>query len=213
MTIMGEGSAAADPKIEQTEQPVVQSEAPIEEKKPENIFSENNLSAESVLQSENAEKEKMLTITSEEKVAFIDSVVTNERFTKDYSLFGGKITLTVRSLTTEEVNALSDYILRNGSSDTQGLLSGKYRKYLAAAQIAVYNGTHMNPLEQPLFTTLEKNGKTAVPPGWIERSAYWDNLPAGLFESIMACIKDFDERYSLLCRKAEDANFWNPDTL
>ena len=70
----------------------------------------------------------------------------------------------------------------------------------------------MPPLEAPLFETIEKDGKTVQQPGWLARSAYWDDMAVGLFETVMDRIKEFDALYSALCKKAEDVNFWNPDT-
>lgn len=153
-----------------------------------------------------------ITITAEDKAAFVDSVVGNTRFTKEYSLFGGKIKLTVRSLTVDEVNAIAVWIAKAGTRDPAGMMAGRYRKYLAAAQVARYNGTDMPPLEEPLFERLESDGKTVTPPGWTERGTYWDVVGVGAFNAVMSCLSDFDERYSTLCREADNSNFWNPDT-
>lgn len=181
-----------------------------------NIFAEANLKEKSEVEAEKEEQKDgsatVLTIMPEDKLAFIDSVVQNKRFTKDYAIFGGKVKLTLRSLTTDEVNALSCWILKQGSSDSAGLLSGRYRKYLAAAQVAELNGTRMNPLEDPLFETVGNDGKSVDGPGWLSRAAYWDGMADGLFTAVLSCIKDFDALYAALCKKAFDANFWNPDT-
>lgn len=213
MTIMGQDDQATKSDEMQKDDAGSAShdaEAPKESAKsdePEkvNIFSESNLKDKSELSNER-------TVIPEDKIAFVDSVVQNKRFMKSYSLFGGKVSLTVRSLTSDEVNAMSAWILKQGSSDSAGLLSGRYRKYLAAAQVEELNGVRMNPLEEPLFETLGKDGKSVECPGWISRSSYWDGMSGGLFDAVMACIKDFDELYSLLCKKAQDSNFWNPDT-
>lgn len=151
-------------------------------------------------------------LTPEDKAAFVDAIVNNERFTRNYSLFGGKVTLTVRSLTSDEVNALAAWTVKQGTRDPDGLSSGRYRKYLAAAQVAMLNGVEMSPLESPLFEHLGGDGKTVEPPGWVNRCAFWDEMSHGLFSAVMGCLADFDLRYSALCRKAEDANFWNPGT-
>ena len=204
----------AEKSVEKTaEASAAQSTAPQQEQPPkkENIFSDANLPKnEEITLSDTAEQP--VTITSADKVSFVDSVVSNTRFTKSYVLFGGNVTLTLRSLTTDEVNALSAWIIKRGAADSSGLLSGRYRKYLAAAQVARLNDTDMPPLEAPLFETLEKDGKTVRQPGWLARSAYWDDMAVGLFETVMARIKEFDALYSALCKKASDVNFWNPDT-
>ena len=212
-----EAAQSAPPSEKSVEKPAeasaVQFTAPQQEQPPkkENIFSDANLPKnEEITLGDTAEQP--VTITSADKVSFVDSVVANTRFTKSYVLFGGKVTLTLRSLTTDEVNALSAWIIKRGAADSSGLLSGRYRKYLAAAQVARLNDTDMPPLEAPLFETIEKDGKTVQQPGWLARSAYWDDMAVGLFETVMARIKEFDALYSALCKKAEDVNFWNPDT-
>lgn len=186
-----------------------------EKKEPENVFSEENLKKSSEIPdtaSSDQSEGKTTTLTSSDKVAFLDSVVNNSRFTRKYSLFGGKLTFTLRSLTNDEVNALSAWMLKSGSNDSTGIVSGRYRKYLVAAQVEMFNGTQMPPLEEPLFETLDADGKTTVKPGWISRSTFWDDLPVGVFTAIMNSITDFDARYSMLCAKADDSNFWLPDT-
>jgi hypothetical protein len=115
-------------------------------------------------------------------------------------------------MTVDEVNALASWTAKRGTEDPAGLMSGRYRKYLAAAQVAMYNGVDMPPLEQPLFSSLGSDGKTVKEPGWIKRSEYWDEMGVGAFNLIMSCISDFDIRYATLCEEAENANFWNPDT-
>lgn len=222
MTIMGNEPETAKPVEEakthegQTAEPTGKEDV---KKKDKGIFSDSNLPNDSKVDTGKVEDEvslrpkaKTVTITHDEKVAFIDSVVNNTRFEKEYSLFGGKITFTVRSITVDEMNALASWTASKGSADPAGLMSGRYRKYLAAAQIARYNGVDMPPLEEPLFPTLGNDGKTVNDPGWIKRCEYWDGIGAGVFTAIMACLSDFDMRYSTLCREAENANFWIPDT-
>lgn len=180
-----------------------------------NIFSESNISKDEVVGNPDGEsdagRDAALTITSKDKVAFIDSIVSNSRFTKDYSLFGGKFKLTLRSLTTDEVNAMSYWAASEGAADVTGIMTGRYRKHLATAQVERMNGVQMPALEEPLFVTIGTDGKK-IPPKWVSRSSYWDNVPSGLFDAIIRTIKEFDGLYSTLCGKAEDSNFWDPDT-
>lgn len=204
-----EPASAAEEPAEKEKQP--------EEKK--NDFADGNLMESVNVDAGEKPKEmdlgsmnRQITITPDDKVAFMDAVVNNSRFTKEYSLFGGKIKFTVRSLTSDETNAIATWIAKCGTRDSAGLLAGRYRKYLMAAQIAKYNGVDMPPLDTPLFETLDKDGKTVKEPGWTNRGAFWDGMGAGPFQAIMGCLADFDLIYSTLCRKAEDANFWNPDT-
>jgi len=155
---------------------------------------------------------KDVVITVEDKVAFIDSVVNNTRFERDYSLFGGKLKVTIRSVTADETNALAAWAFKNALSDPTWHMSGRGRKNLLAAQVARFNGIEIPPLKEPLFATLQDDGKTVKDPGWVESASFWDDKSAAVVDSVMRCIADFDLRYSTLCKKAEDENFWAPDT-
>lgn len=189
----------------------------------ENAFSDKNVSTTSeipanevssgnMLGLSSSKRDKPLVITSRDKLAFLDSVVNNTRFTKDYSIFGGKVRFTVRSLTAEEVQALYAWILKMGTSDPTGQIAGRYRKHALAAQIAKFNDTEMLPLCAPLFTVIGKDGKIEKEPGWVDQGSFWDDKPSGVLQAIFSCLKDFDDIYATLCTKAEDTNFWNPDT-
>lgn len=227
MTIMGNEPEKAEnaEKVEQAPEPAAAETSNHEVKEKdgkEGIFSDSNLPKDSEVDTGVPKEEKdevalepqtkTITITPAEKAAFIDAVVANTRFTKEYSLFGGKVKLTLRSMTVDEVNALATWTAKQGTTDPAGLMAGRYRKYLAAAQIARYNGVDMPPLEQPLFETLESDGKTVKEPGWLKRSDYWDGISIGAFNAIMACMSDFDLRYATLCKEADNSNFWDPDT-
>lgn len=155
---------------------------------------------------------KDVVITAEDKAAFIDSVVKNTRFERDYRLFGGKLTVTIRSVTADETNALAAWAFKKAVDDPTWHMSGRGRKHLLSAQVAKFNGMEIPPLRQPLFSTLEGDGKTVKEPGWVEGSSFWDDKSAAVVDAVMRCISDFDIRYSTLCKKAEDENFWAPDT-
>ena len=226
MTIMKEGEASVEvdgASIKNDVKDVAggKPDKPSERKEEDGgIFSRENISSDSDVDVEDSgvedvtltSEKKKITVTADDKTAFINSVVSNSRFIKNYSLFGGKVDFTARSLTVDEVNALAAWMAKVGSNDPAGVIAGKYRKYLAAAQIGRYNGVDMPPLEDPLFETLGSDGKSTVQPGWVNRASFWDGMNSGVFDSVMRCLKDFDARYSILCDEAENANFWNPDT-
>jgi len=187
----------------------------------DSMFSGKNISEDSQVEAGQAVPKKDLdlgkmqrniTITAADKKRFVDAVVANSRYTRDYALFGGRVTLTVRSLTADESSALATWTAKMGTSDSAGMFAGRYRKYLMAAQLSRLDGVDMPPLETPLFETLAEDGKTVVPPGWVKRCDYFDSMGIGKFNAIMGCLADFDLIYSTLCQNAEDANFWNPDT-
>ena len=180
-----------------------------------NVSSDTNVPAEEVAMGgalSIGAKPKDIVITVDDKVAFIDSVVNNTRFERDYSLFGGKLKFTIRSITAEEANALATWAFKKAMADPTWHMSGRGRKHLLSAQVAKYNGMDIPPLKQPLFETLEDDGKTVKEPGWVNAASFWDNKGTAVIEALMGCIADFDLRYSTLCKKAEDENFWAPGT-
>ena len=190
-------------------------------KKDTGMFSQSKIASDTAVPKEEASvgaalsigaETKDVVITVEDKVAFIDSVVNNTRFERDYSLFGGKLKVTIRSVTADETNALAAWAFKNALSDPTWHMSGRGRKNLLAAQVARFNGIEIPPLKEPLFATLQDDGKTVKDPGWVESASFWDDKSAAVVDSVMRCIADFDLRYSTLCKKAEDENFWAPDT-
>lgn len=184
--------------------------------KEEDIFSESNISKESRVPSGELSDEEIkkrdVVVSPSDKAAFIDAIVSNERFRKEYSLFGGKMKATLRSLTSDEVNALATWTAKQGTKDSAGLVSGRYRKYLLAAYLEMLDGVEMAPLEEPLYETVGADGKTVEPPAWVDRCKFFDGMGYGKFQALLSLIGEFDVLYSTLCEKAEDANFWLPDT-
>ena len=185
-------------------------------KREPSIFSESKISEESTVKVDDIPEEEVkkrdIIISPSDKAAFIDAIVSNDRFKKEYSLFGGKMKATLRSLTYDEVNALATWTAKQGTKDSAGLMSGRYRKYLLAAYIEMLDGVEMAPLEEPLYENVGSDGKTVNPPAWVDRCKFFDGMGYGKFQALMSLVGEFDALYSTLCEKAEDANFWNPDT-
>lgn len=185
-------------------------------KREPSIFSESKISEESTVKVDDIPEEEVkkrdIIISPSDKAAFIDAIVSNDRFKKEYSLFGGKMKATLRSLTSDEVNALATWTAKQGTKDSAGLMSGRYRKYLLAAYLERLDGVEMAPLEEPLYETVGSDGKTVNPPAWVDRCKFFDGMGYGKFQALMSLVGEFDSLYSTLCEKAEDANFWSPDT-
>ena len=91
-------------------------------------------------------------------------------------------------------------------------LSGRGRRNILNAQVSKFNGVAIAPMKQPLFGTPSADGKTVSDPAWVESSAFWDDKSTAVIDAVMRCIADFDKKYATLCEKAEDENFWAPDT-
>ena len=213
MTVLGAGSQ--EPSKEEPEKKEAEAQREEEKSDKDDIFSSENLPNDSVVSpepDEGGEKEDDVEVSSVDKASFIDSVANNARFTKDYSMFNGKLTFTLRSLTIDEVNALAVWSVRQGTKDPAGIVAGKYRKYLFAAHVAMIDGMENPPLVEPLFERIGKDGKSVEEPGWLHQADFCDGMEYGKFQAILNCIGKFDKLYSTLCSKAEDSNFWVPDT-
>ena len=213
MTVMGAGSQKPVKEDPDKNSEEVQSDGVESDK--DDIFSSENLPKDSVVSpepDEGGEKEDDVEVSSVDKASFIDSVANNARFTKDYSMFNGKLTFTLRSLTIDEVNALSVWSVKQGTKDPAGIVAGKYRKYLLAAHLAMIDGVENPPLKEPLFERIGQDGKSVEEPGWLNQAAFSDSMAYGKFQAILNCIGKFDKLYATLCSKAEDSNFWVPDT-
>jgi hypothetical protein len=152
-------------------------------------------------------------ITASDKKRFIDAIISNSRFTSEYSLFGGRVKAVIRSLTTEEARAVATYLVKTSITDVVGQTTGKYRKYLLAAHVEEYNGVKFAPIPEPLFSEVGEGGAEKAP-AWVEYDAvkFWEKASPAVVSAVAECVADFEAKYEYLTKKAEDANFWESDT-
>lgn len=210
--------------VETTPQPEVaaQGNAGNTEETRKGMFSDSRIAEDDVVHSDEVDRSGTIStgekpdysdvvVSGSDKVYFIDSMVNNTRFEKTYTLFG-KIPVTLRSLTNDEVQALAAWTLKKGTEDPSGSFSGKYRKYILSAHVSRFNGIDIPALPQPLFSTLGEDGRTVIDPGWVDKCGFWDGKPYGIIQALVVLVEKFNRLYAALCSKAEDENFWNPDT-
>lgn len=153
-----------------------------------------------------------LVITGKEKSAFIDAMLTGERYKLSYPIFGGKINVTIRSRTSKETQAMYAYIRHEMHNDGGNLtiLEGDMQYLLLVAQIEELNGTKYPEMKIPLTYT-ESDGKT-IEPGWLEDLASWKDRPEGLISAIINRVQLFEYKYWTMVKEASNKNFWNSDT-
>lgn len=214
MKIMGsEGvteESAANAAPAEPEKGAVTEKAPEDKERKGNPMDANNLTEDTLIPGD-GKTTADITVTPAEKLAFVNALVSNSRLVLPYELFGGKIKVSVRSMTFEETRALSEWCIANAPKDIGGQISGKFRRYLLLAQVDEMNGVKFEPLAKPLFATVGKDGKMEDP-GWIGAASYWDDKPTVVVSAIARCVADFNRKYEFMTLKAEDVNFWNPDT-
>lgn len=154
-----------------------------------------------------------LEITPEEKAAFIDALISGKRYTQRMSLFGGQVSVVIRSRTAAETHALYAYIrhmLAGGGEDGLGVVEGDIAYVPLVAQVAELNGTAFPEMKSPL--TFTESGDNEVPPGWYEDFKAWKAKPEGLTSALISCVQLFEYKYWTMTREAANKNFWNSDT-
>jgi len=154
-----------------------------------------------------------LVITPEEKAAFIGAMITGERYTQTFRLFGGKVTVKIRSRTADETYALYAYIrhtLAKDGPDSLGAVEGDMAYVPLVAQVAEINGTVFPEMKTPLTYT-ESDGKE-IEPGWYGAFKAWKAKPEGLTSALISCVQLFEYKYWTMTREAANKNFWNSDT-
>lgn len=155
-----------------------------------------------------------LVITPEEKAAFLEALVTGERYRQTYSLFGGKVIVTIRSRTSAETHAMYSYI-RHVLSTTQGegvysRIEGDMAYVPLVVQIEELNGVRYPEMTSPL--TYEQRGEDIVEPGWYKDFLAWKSKPEGLTSALISYIQLFEYKYWTMTKEAGNKNFWTTDT-
>ena len=226
MTVVGENERKADEAskktIEQKENLFDKmdeaTKVPVEQA-PEGIMAQSELpgspnGSEDVRSKIHAEvyTKEELEITSAEKDAFVEAMLTGKRHYQTYTIFGGRIKVTIRSRTVAETQAMYAYMRHTLSKDTRGLstLEGDMSYILLAAQIEEINGTKYPEMQEPL-TFVEKDGQEQDP-GWLNCLNTWKSKPEGLTNALINRIQLFEYKYWTMVGEASNKNFWTPET-
>jgi len=148
-------------------------------------------------------------VTQEQKDAFIDCLVSGDRYRESFTRFGGKLLVTVRSRTSDETSAILSYLrrktLRNDSID---IYSTYVRRAIVAAQVEEVNGVKYDVLKKPYYFVETPEGLTV--PGWEEQMDMWGEKPEQVFSTCADCVIEFEARYWHMMSHASDENFWKP---
>jgi hypothetical protein len=157
-------------------------------------------------------EQKTVEITPADKNNFIQALVTGERFTSSFSLFGGKVTGKFRSRRQDEAIAIFNQMSKQLSSGT--LRSGaeqvvQVRYMLFACQLAELNGKAFAEMEHPLNETVTADG--VQPPGWSRMMDHFALWPEGLITALFNQLNEFEAKYWTMVNNAKDQNFWKPE--
>jgi hypothetical protein len=157
-------------------------------------------------------------VTPEDKVNFVQSILGNLRFKKVYSLFGGNLHITFRTLTTSESDMAYKQIIIDAQKDITTKVIGDtsfYWKTLMAyrAMMAVEKvESNLNVTEVPPISEIEADEAT-VPNTKI--FALFDSLVEQIMptEAMRNAIAHTYNEFNSLCEKlqsmAESKDFWN----
>ena len=150
-------------------------------------------------------------ITDKDREAFLDAMVSGNRFVLPFELFNGKVKGCFRSRTQAETNANISYLsyeCRKEKIVTGIEYSNRLRNMLLATQVMELNGIAFIELKAPLLRT--QDGEKTIEPGWLDQVTYWEKQNDGLVNAIYKELQVFERKYWVMVDNAKDQNFWNP---
>lgn len=164
-------------------------------------------------------KYEEIEITESDKAEFIDCLIDNKRFTRDFVLFGGKITGVIRSRTSDESRALIYEAQRRaqiGEVISDSDYAAIFRRSAMRFQIQQLGGVEYPPAEGPLlaqanFKSFLVEDKAATAPKWYEEAEKaYSNMQTGVEAAIFAEIMKFEYKYWTMVENSDNQDFWNP---
>ena len=156
-------------------------------------------------------KVNKVTVSAEEKAAFLEALVQNKRFHKDYTTAAGRMNLRLRSRTVEETSAIISAFtaeIRAGKLVSTLEQTSRLRSMLMTFQVETLNGVDYASPEHPLVTTVSDAG--TAQPAWLERASAWSAYNEAAHSMIWNCLADFEDRYWTMTESAKDSDFWQP---
>lgn len=158
---------------------------------------------------------KPVAITAEDREVFKHAVATMTRFTRRVSLFNGGMTVTFRTRTMAESDAIANWqrLLVTHAIVPQEAFQTHLRAGLLAAQVERLNGEALPPLAEPLLARpvpgAKAGGAQFIAPAWHAAAvARWANkLDPGMLNEIMRELYEFERVYYALLEGARNQNF------
>jgi len=149
-----------------------------------------------------------VTITKEEKEAFLDCVADNSQYLQTVSLYNGKVNALLGIKTSKEQQAILHAVDLEAAKEDADDWKDKIRIYTLFFQLRMLNGVVIPEYEGELFYTYDKDGKV-VKPAWVARAeALLHDKSRAIQLGIYKAIVRFEITYEYLVSKAADQNFW-----
>ena len=160
-----------------------------------------------------------IVITPDDKRQFLEAVVTAGRFTKPFSLFGGKISGLLRSRTARESHAMlaelrREYIVGEILGDLG--YGDRMRWFALRFQVQELNGIEYPPPAEPLLAQKvldDKGGEKTHAPRWVEEALtfFSKNESDAIVAALYREVNKFEKLYWALVSHAGDQNFWQTE--
>jgi hypothetical protein len=157
-------------------------------------------------------------ITDSDKEEFLDCLIDNRRFTRDFVLFGGKITGVIRSRTSDESRALIYEAQRRaqiGEILSDSDYAAVFRRCTMRFQIQQLNSTEFPEPKAPLlaqanFKDFMLEDAVDAPEWYNEAEKAFSTMQTGVEAAIFAEIMKFEYKYWTMVENSDNQDFWNP---
>lgn len=153
-----------------------------------------------------------VTVTPEEKDAFVEALISGERFELPFSLYDGRVTGVFRARSQAETVAIIRHLntlRRTGEIEDMLEYATVLRNIILAAQVKVLNGEEYEKMAEPLNRTVK--GEEVTEPGWLGQAKMWADKQEGLNAALYAELRKFEQKYWVMVDGADDQNFLNPE--
>lgn len=214
MSITGADLAAGDAEKHEPTKGTVEAPVPDEAKK--DVFADANAMSDLHQGMAPSFLEEKIDITEEDRDAFLQAIVTGDRYERSFSLFGGKLTGTFRCRKIAESDGIIAWITHCVNSkkiDVRIDYLTLMRNALLVAQVKSLRGLineDFPEMAQPYSPTRSADGKTLVDPGWVAAADAWGARPEALVTALHNELQRFEKRYWAMVVDAANQNFWNP---
>ena len=164
------------------------------------------------------EEDEVIVVTAADKKRFQDCFVDGIRFTREFSVCGGKFKGVFRSRKVAESRAILTELTRMAVAGNHSAAdyANNCRHALLHCQIAELNGVVKPEFKKP-YKAVEKVDVVAktvevIPPAWnLEMEVVYGEMGEGPQNILYAELKTFEKIYWTMVRSAKDQDFWRPE--
>lgn len=152
-----------------------------------------------------------VTVSDEDRAAFLDALITGKRYCRPFELYNGQLRGVLRCRSAEESEAIAAWVsagIREKRYGTAVDYSLELRNILLAAQVKSIGATEYPTLALPLRRT--QAGDKVTPPGWLDQMTQWSTVPEVILGAVYEAIRAFERKYWTMIDNAANQDFWSP---